>query len=171
MSRIEALKKEIEASKAITEKLQKELEREKKKTEIEFPFSKSDLCFVVDHEGEIFGCTFHNDYKDQQRCLQGNIFKTIQEAERERDKRELLTLFRQFRDKCNGDWKPDWNDIHEGRYYIHLYPNKGECSIGQDVFQDSMPQFGRFKNVDDCLLAIELFGDEIKRLYVEELEK
>lgn len=28
----------------------------------------------------------------------GNIFKTIQEAERERDKRELLTLFRQFRE-------------------------------------------------------------------------
>lgn len=128
--------------------------------------------YELQSNGNIVWCSvLSQSIHESNLHIQGNLFLTKEEAERERDKRELLTLFRQFRDKCNGDWKPDWNDIHEGRYYIHLYPNKGECSIGQDVFQDSMPQFGRFKNVDDCLRAIELFGDEIKRLYVEELEK
>ena len=167
MSRVKELEEKVQ-------ELLKEIETLKQKEkaeEFEYPFKENEPYEVIIEDGRIVTNCWTNHNKDCERYEQGNVFKTKEEAERERDKRELLTLFRQFRDKCNGDWKPDWNDIHEGRYYIHLYPNKGECSIGQDVFQDSMPQFGRFKNVDDCLRAIELFGDEIKRLYVEELEK
>ena len=29
---------------------------------------------------------------------------------KEHDKRELLMRFKQFRDKCNGDWKPTINE-------------------------------------------------------------
>ena len=171
MSRIEALKKEIKELDKQKIELQKELEIENQKTEIEYPFEENEIYFTVSLSGNVISTTWTNHTFDTERYSQGNAFKTKEAAERERDRRILLTRFRQFRDKCNGDWKPDWNNIHEGRYYIHLYQTKGECSIGQDVFQDSMPQFGRFKNVDDCLRAIELFGDEIKRLYVEELGK
>ena len=162
MSRIEELEKQIQ-------KLQQELEFEKNKSVIEYPFEESEEYWGLDIDGELIfdrwiGCKYDED------CFEvGNMFKTAQEAKKERDKRILLTRFRQFRDKCNGDWKPDWNNIHEGRYYIHLYPNKGECSIGQDVFQDSMPQFGRFKNVDDCLRAIDLFGKDIVDLWGTDL--
>ena len=135
--------------------------------EFEYPFENCEDYWVLYQDGSTNNGTWTNHEIDCKRYEQGNILKTKQEAERERDKRALLTRFRQFRDKCNGDWKPDWNNIKEGRYHINLYPTNGECSIGQDAFQDSMPQFGRFKKVDDCLRAIELFGDEIKRLYVE----
>ena len=168
LSRVTELEKEIKELENRKIELLKELEGEKQKTEFEYPFEEFESYWTIASGGEVFQAMWTNNDLDFKRYSQGNVFKTKEEAERERDKRALLTRFRQFRDKCNGDWKPDWNDIHEGRYYIHLYPNKGECSIGQDVFQDSMPQFGRFKNVDDCLRAIELFGDEIKRLYVEE---
>lgn len=168
LSRVTELEKEIKELENRKIELLKELEVEKQKTEFEYPFEEFESYWTIASGGEVFQAMWTNNDLDFKRYSQGNVFKTKEEAERERDKRALLTRFRQFRDKCNGDWKPDWNDIHEGRYYIHLYPNKGECSIGQDVFQDSMPQFGRFKNVDDCLRAIELFGDEIKRLYVEE---
>ena len=167
MGRIEEIQHQIKELENKTQELQKELEIEKQKTVIDYLFEESEEYWGLDIDGELIfdrwtGCKYDED------CFEvGNMFKTAQEAKKERDKRILLTKFRQFREKCNGDWKPDWNNIHEGRYHIHLYPTKGECSIGQDVFQDSMPQFGRFKNVDDCLRAIELFGDEIKRLYLE----
>lgn len=136
--------------------------------EFEYPFEENESYWLVDSKGKIVRSWWYEDSIDTTRYEMGNAFFTEEAAQKEKERRILLTSFRQFRDKCNGDWKPDWNNIHEGRYYIHLYPTKGECSIGQDVFQDSMPQFGRFKNVDDCLRAIELFGDEIKRLWVEE---
>lgn len=168
MSRIEALKKEIKELEEKTKALKQELEHEKQKKEIDYPFNYKETCYLLSSNSVIVEDWWSSSGSDRNCYRQGNFFKTKEEAQRERDKRELLTRFRQFRDKCNGDWKPDWNNIHEGRYYIHLYPTKGECSIGQDAFQDSMPQFGRFKNVDDCLRAIELFGDEIIRLFVEE---
>lgn len=168
MSRIEALKKEIKELEEKTKALKQELEHEKQKKEIDYPFNYKETCYLLSSNSVIVEDWWSSSGSDRNCYRQGNFFKTKEEAQRERDKRELLTRFRQFRDKCNGDWKPDWNNIHEGRYYIHLYPTKGECSIGQDAFQDSMPQFGRFKNVDDCLRAIELFGDEIIHLFVEE---
>ena len=162
MSTIEELQKKI---KELNEQLEAEIEKRK---DVECPFKKNERYFVLYSDG-----SFESDCWEDHDCehdwwSQGNIFKTEREAKLERDRRALLAKFKRFKDKCNGDWKPDWNNIHEGRYHIHLYPNKSECSIGQDVFQDSMPQFGRFKNVDDCLRAIELFGDEIIRLWVEE---
>lgn len=168
MSRIEELKKEIKELEEKTTALQQELKLERQKKEIDYPFYYTEKCYLLSSNGVIVEDWWSHSGNDQKRYRQGNFFKTKEEAQRERDRRDLLTRFRQYRDKCNGDWKPDWNNIHEGRYYIHLYPTKGKCSIGQDAFQDSMPQFGRFKNVDDCLRAIELFGDEIIRLFVEE---
>ena len=167
MSRIEELEKQIKELENKRIELQNELEFEKEKQEFVYPFEYDEKYFVIFENGHIVNTHWNDDDMDVARYEQGNIFKTEKEAEKERKKRILLTRFRQFRDKCNGDWKPDWNNIKEGRYHIHLYPTNGECSIGQDAFQDSMPQFGRFKNVDDCLRAIELFGDEIKRLFLE----
>ena len=34
---------------------------------------------------------------------QGNTFKTVEDAEKESDRRTLLYEFNQFRDECNGD--------------------------------------------------------------------
>lgn len=167
MSKIEELEKKIKELDKQKIELQQKLEVEKQKTEFEYPFEENENYFTISLNGNVTRSMWNNHIFDTTKYSQGNAFKTKEAAERERDKRALLTRFRQFRDKCNGDWKPDWNNIKEGRYHIHLYPTNGVCSIGQDVFQDSMPQFGRFKNVDDCLRAIELFGDEIKRLYVE----
>lgn len=65
------------------------------------------------------------DYKFDNRALsQGNIFKTKEEAELEHDKRDLLTRFRQFRDQCNRDWKPNFKIFMANKY-----------NIGVDFFQ------------------------------------
>ena len=165
MSRIEELEKQIKELDERKVALQHELEVEKQKTVIDYPFEESEEYWGLDIDGELIfdrwtGCKYDED------CFEvGNTFKTSQEAKKERDKRILLTRFRQFRDKCNGDWKPQ---LRELKYYIFLNCTDFNCSVSYDTVCNAFNLFGYFKHKTDCKRAIELFGDEIKRLYVEE---
>ena len=157
MSRIEELEKQIQ-------ELQKELEFEKQKAEIEYSFKNGEEYWVLWQDGYITDYIWDGSDFDKARYFQGNVFKTKAEAERERDRRALLTLFRQFRDKCNGEWKPDLNNTN---YYIYLDCDYLMLNIFSSMIRDAFNLFGYFKNKEDCQRAIELFGDEIKRLFVE----
>lgn len=132
--------------------------------EFEYPFETGEHCWFISSDGSVFRDSWHTIPILSDRYSQGNVFKIKQEAERERDKRALLTRFRQFRDKCNGDWKPGEDDE---KYYINILSNK-VFIVATDVSLSSYPIFGYFKTEFDCLHAIDLFGDEIKRLWVDE---
>lgn len=165
MSRVEEIKKQMQ-------ELQKELELEELKQNIEYPPLKmSDNYWAIDDEGSVFRAWWSEDGLDKNRYKVGNVFVTDEEARRERDRRILLTHFRQFRDKCNGDWEPDWDDSTTDKFFISSYIfNRGEVEIFIYMEQeyDHFSPFGYFKNEDDAERALELFGDEIKRLFVEE---
>ena len=171
MLRIEELVNEIkELENRITD-LQNELEFEKQKTEIEYSFKNSEKYFVLCPDGCISDYLWDGSNFDKTRYSQGNMFKTEEEAAKERDRRALLKRFRQFRDKCNGDWKPDWEVIEDSyNYYIEMYYGYGNAKLRTDWSPSSASfnLFGYFKKQEDCNCAIQLFGDEIKRLFVEE---
>lgn len=141
------------------------LEQEEKTTDFEYPFEIGDECFFINIAGEPVPHKWSQYVHEKHAYRQGNVFKTRKEAERERYKRELLMRFKQFRDKCNGDWKPT---INEKKYYIFFNFEEQKfkidwfCQIG--IFE----LLGTFKNEADAERAVELFGDEIKRLFVEE---
>lgn len=159
--------------KELEEKVQellKEIERLKQKEKAEefgYPFKENEPYEVIIEDGRIVTSCWTNHNMDCERYEQGNVFKTRDEAIRERDKRALLTRFRQFRDKCNGEWKPEFDDFLQDKYTIRCdYGLKELFLFGEGrVYEFSL--FGYFKNGDDCKLAIELFGDEIIRLYAE----
>ena len=141
--------------------LMKEIEtlKQKEKSEkFEYPFEEKEEYWSV-------GVIWSNHEFDTKKYDQGHIFKTEQEAIRERDKRALLTRFRQFRDKCNGDWTPDENS---NKYCLALNRMDNVIKIRLVYTDDTFSLFGYFKNTEDAERAIELFGDEIKRLYAEE---
>lgn len=170
MSRIEELEKQITELDERKVALQKELELEKQKTVIDYPFEESEEYWGLDIDGELIfdrwiGCKY-----DEYCFKVGNMFKTAQEAKKERDKRILLTRFRQFRNKCNGDWKPLLKVVGLPKYCIAIN-NKTDVMFAMDVtFYNEFNPFGYFKKKEDCERAIRLFGDEIKRLFVEEEE-
>lgn len=133
--------------------------------EFDYPFEEKEKYWKVGEWGEIVDYNWFDNGNHTERYNQGNVFKTKPEAELERDRRALLTRFRQFRDKCNGEWEPE---SEKAKYYICLqYENLRLC-ISSSMFWDAFNIFGYFKTFDDAERAIELFGDEIKRLYVEE---
>lgn len=154
---------ELDKLKSLYEKLKVELVEK-----FEYPFEQGEDYWISDSFGKVRSVPWTNRPCDTSRYSQGYVFKTKEEAEREHDKRALLTRFRQFRDKCNGEWKPNWNisdNYFIERYYgedeEELCPEWCRCAYGFNLF-------GYFKRKEDCEQAIELFGDEIKRLFVEE---
>lgn len=161
MSRVEELEKQIQ-------ELQKELEFEKQKTEIEYPFHFKGECWQLRIDGLVLEDWWSTSGYDRNCYQQGNMFTTQQEAIKERDRRILLTRFRHFRDKCNGDWKPNLKIVGLPKYCIAIN-NKTDIMFAMDVtFYNEFNPFGYFKKKEDCERAIRLFGDEIKRLFVEE---
>lgn len=141
------------------------LKREKKNEEFEYLFETGEKYWCISSDGSFFRDIWDTTMVSYDRYSQGNIFKTKQEAERERDKRALLVRFRQFRDKCNGDWKPFEGDT---QFYLNCDTTTNVITINCVYFNKSFALFGYFKNKPDCERAVELFGDEIKRLFVEE---
>lgn len=141
------------------------LKREKKNEEFEYPFEYDKKYLVIYHNGDIGVYNWTNHKMDKEAYSQGNAFKMKEEAERERDKRALLVRFRQFRDKCNGDWKPG---AFECKYFIAYDSFKNVLESSWNDTWDNFNTFGDFEHEHDCLRAIELFGDEIKRLWVDE---
>ena len=97
---------------------------------------------------------------------QGNTFKTVEDAEKESDRRTLLYEFNQFRDECNGDWKPDWKDFNMSKYFVAA-DSDGYLKSVPMYGTDSFVQFGYFHNYKDCMDAIEKFSDRIKKLYID----
>lgn len=168
MSRIEELEKQITELDERKVALQHELEIEKQKTEIESPLEDDEEYWFVTTEGAIRANWWSNSKLETMYYKQGNVFKTREEAEKEADRRELLTRFRQFRDQCNGDWKPDFENSWEDKYSIMFHYKSRKLKIANSGDYDNFRPFSYFKNESDTQRAIELFGDEIKRLFVEE---
>ena len=166
MSRIEELEKQITELDERKVALQKELELEKQRTEIEYPpLNSKEKYYFINDDGEVYLSSWCNDGFDKRRCKMSNIFITKEAAEKERDRRILLTRFRQFRDKCNGLWTPGTYDC---KYFIAYDGSKKVLESSWNDVWDNFNTLGYFYNERHCLRAIELFGDEIKRLYVEE---
>lgn len=150
--------------------LMKEIEilKGKEDFELEYPFEEKEEYWSVGVKGGINHLPWTGIEFDTKRYEQGHIFKTEQEAIRERDKRILLTKFRQFRDKCNGDWKPDFNNWSQDKNSLQFSYERSEWVVYISGRMEGFCLFGYFKERTDAERAIELFGDEIKRLFVEE---
>lgn len=169
MSRITELEQQIKELEKQTKELQNELEMEKQKTEIEYPpLNLHENYWIITGRGEIRCDWWGNDSIDKTRCEIGNIFFTKEKAEKELKKLSLLTRFRMFRDRCNRGWEPDFKDVSQDKHSIQFNYNFGTFTIFNSGHIDGFRLLGYFKEREDAERAIELFGDEIKRLYAEE---
>ena len=133
---------------------------------MKIPYEYGDNNYCIQSSGDVFQSRWDGIEADNRYFSQGNIFPTKEAAELEAKRRNLLTRFRAFRDECNRGWKPDFSDDEE-KYYLY-YSILEECiDVGWIVLGCSFNIFGYFKNQEDAQCAIELFGDEIIELYVD----
>ena len=144
--------------------LKSEIERAKN-WEMKSTYDYDDKYFFIDGEGTVGRSRWDNMGIDINRFSQGNIFKTEEEAYLESKRRILLAKFREFRDERNEGWKPDWTDINESKWSAVLIT--GKLKALSICLNNSFDTFGYFKNREDCQRAIEIFGKEIIKLFVE----
>lgn len=132
--------------------------------EMKCPYKNGDKHYCIQSSGDVFLDFWHDIEADNSFFSQGNIFPTKEAAKLEAERRNLLTRFRAFRDECNGGWKPDWSS-QDKKWEIDCdYQGLKPLWINK---VNGFPTFGHFENEEDCKRAIELFGDEIKELFVD----
>ena len=152
------------------EKLKKEREKLDKRIEtLEYAeriFEEGDEIYYVDQFGIVNCGKWDNFAWIDAAFSQGHIFRTKQAAELEAKRRNLLTRFRAFRDECNGNWKVDWNDVYQDKHIIKR-DKEGNFLVIKYWTVNEFNLFGYFKDYKDAKRAIELFGDEIKELFVD----
>ena len=136
--------------------------------EMKCPYREGDRFYFVNSSGSVSTGSWYDWGVLTGSFNNGNIFPTQQEAELEAKRRNLLTRFRAFRDECNGDWKADWSDSFKSKHYLEIIDSK--VVLDSVNYANRIATFGYFKNEEDAQRAIELFGDEIKELFVENEE-
>ena len=135
--------------------------------EMEIPYEDGDEYYYIQSNGDIFSDDWYGTEADDRYFSQGNIFPTEQAAELEVKRRNLLTRFRAFRDECNGDWKVDWTNVRQNKYYVFYSQMNNHVWVSHQVLGNHFHIFGYFKNREDAQRAIDLFGDEIIELFVD----
>lgn len=94
---------------------------------------------------------------------QGNVFDSYADAVKESQKRLLKKTIEKFRNECNEDWKPNWANSNEEKFYINFEGSVLSVKINRTL--NILNMFGYFKNKSDCEKAIEIYGDSIIELY------
>lgn len=128
-------------------------------------FIHANRRYYLNWDGSIHEMTLTmNDTTKESGIKQGNVFKTVEDAEKERDRRALLYEFNQFRDECNKGKKINWN-MWSSKYYIGINGTVIDWYLSTVV--NPLSCFGYFHKKEHCLEAIEKFGDRIKKLYID----
>lgn len=130
------------------------------------PYKVGDKHYCIQSSGEVFMDCWYGTESDNSYFSQGNTFPTVQAALLEVKRRDLLTRFRAFRDECNGNWKINWKDAEQAKYLVKC-DNEGDFYVVTYWTVNEFHLFGYFKDCTDAQRAIELFGDEIKALFVD----
>ena len=147
-------------NKIVTEMFSFEGKKEKD-WKMKCPYKDRDKYYIVNSRGLVKFLFWNNSVANKKTFNQGHIFPTKQEAELEAKRRNLLTRFRAFRDECNRGLS-----VQDEKWEID-YKDKKLKSLWLPNSINGFPTFGYFKNKEDAERAIELFGDEIKELFVE----
>ena len=165
MTNLETLKQQTEDMEAKLKEMKAEIDRLENGWEMKCPYKKDDEFWFMYSYGDIDSSIWFDNLEDYGRLKLGNAFPTEEAAKLEAKRRNLLTRFRAFRDECNGDWKPNFENPTEEKFSICFYYK--EFRIQTTYNANDFATFGYFKNKKDCERAIDLFGDEIKELFMD----
>lgn len=163
--KIQELTERIEKFQTEIDELKKELEELKDKPyEISYPEPKSKVYYIDSYTGEIH-CILLNAIDKEVKHLYelGLYFDTKEEAEQFKREQTLIKKIKCWAKEQQGDWKPDWNNDDEEKYYITYFKDKSlgvswEITWGMINFT-KLPYFKTSEITQEC---IKLFGNEIK---------
>lgn len=147
----------------------KKIDNEKKKRfEVELPEDNTEVYFINDYDNTINFDDFQESSEDDEtRFRNGMLFESAEEAEKFLKERRLLFKLRQWAKMKNEGWKPDWNNFSQRKFFVKYssFSNALQSTSSSDYCSLSkLPCFKTEEIVEEC---IELFGDEIKEILIQ----
>jgi hypothetical protein len=129
--------------------------------EASLPWPKvGDKYYYVSGDGVVDYDTYMpTDEVDIGRMSQGNIKRTLEEAERERDRRAVMT---ELRGMATG-FVPDWSDVNQEKWFI--CPGNTEDLRFMFTFTTRYSHLPHFRTEDDAQAAWSALGDRLNVLF------
>lgn len=164
--KIQELTERIEKFQTEIDELKKELEELKDKPyEISYPEPKSKVYYIDSYTGEIH-CILLNAIDKEVKHLYelGLYFDTKEEAEQFKREQTLIKKIKCWAKEQQGDWKPDWNNDDEEKYYIYYSYDKERLESTWSYNSTNFTKLLYFKSQEIAQECIKLFGNEIKEV-------
>ena len=158
-AKVEDLRQEL------LEKL-KSIDEKNDRFQVVLPNEYDRFYYIDDLDNEINLLYFEpSDENDRKRFATGRLFKTEEEAEQHLKESELLFRIKKWTEIHNGDWKPDWLDMRQSKYFVicDMYANDFIVH-NAGVFKYMTNDLPYFKTIDIARKFIEEFGKEIKEI-------
>jgi len=165
--KIQELTARIEHSQAEIDELKEELRKiQKKPYEISYPKDGTEMYYIDDYTGELEEKTFYiwND-GDKRLYELGLYFDTKEEAEQFLKEQTLIKKIKCWVKEQQGDWKPNWKNIDEYKYFIKIYIEDKELWVDSSYRCTTFSKLPHFKSYEIAQACIDEFGDEILEVF------
>lgn len=141
-----------------------EVTEEKKPYEISYPEGYK-LMWYLDDCASVTSYQYYNTAVDRVFYESGLLFDTKEEAEQFEREQTLIKKIKCWAKEQQGDWKPDWNNIDQCKYYVE--PNRlVKKTIWDGCWvEDKLPKLPYFKSEEIAQACIDEFGDEILEVF------
>ena len=123
--------------------------------------------YFIYPDGDVMSAIWRNNNVDNGIYNQNNVFKTRQEAVLESERRALVAKIHRYRDECNEGKQFNWEDISQEKYYICYDSWTDDLYVSKSHMINNLVVFGYFLDEYDAETAKNLFGSEIKKLFIE----
>ena len=139
---------------------------EKKPYEIRYPNDGEQIYFISYHSGQVKEWDFNINY-EADKCLYdiGLYFDTKEEAKQFIKEQTLIKKIKCWAKEQQGDWKPDWKDIDECKYFIKIYVKDKELWVNSSYTGNTFLKLPFFKSQKIAQACIDEFGDEILEVF------
>ena len=139
---------------------------EKKPYEISYPNNGEQIYYISYHSGQVKEWDFDISYEADKYLYDiGLYFDTKEEAEQFIKEQTLIKKIKCWVKEQQGDWKPDWEDTNQKKYYIAYDFELETVHVIHNKYYTVFSKLPYFKSKEIAKACIDEFRDEIVEVF------
>lgn len=121
----------------------------------------------IDRENSTFECIKFKPKKLTYRDVIKHLsysYPIFTSNEKHKSKCVTFRKLLEVADYLNGDWKPNWDNINQLKYFILYNKEKNIFGIDYRCYRSAEPVY--FSSKENAEKAIDILGEELKQFYL-----
>lgn len=148
------------------EETTEEVVEEKKPYKISYPKEGAKVWSFDCYLGTLSNGFFNiEDRADRHSYKTGLLFDSYKEINQFLKEQTLIKKIKCWAKEQQGDWKPDWSDLTQRKYYVNVDRFNKEIFWDWYWEHDKLSKLPFFKSKEISLACIDEFGDEILEVF------